>query len=300
MLPVVARSATGVAEGAWVVHHGRVSAEGLSSVQRAIAVLTALGADRENRTNGLGVVEIARRVAREKTQVSRTLKVLAEAGLVERDPETLGYRLGWRLFTLATNAGEQRLLAAAPRVLRKLVAMVAERGHLSVLNAGQALTVVSENPLRSVQAAGWVGRTTPLYCTSSGRALLFEHTDEEVHELFEATHGSGGGPRAPRSAQQCIDRLNEARRLGYALADEEFEAGLVAAAAPVKDFAGRVVGAVNVSAPRFRAARALPKIGRAVAAAANQLTAVLDGQPQYVDPQQSGAEPKTTETSRQR
>ncbi|MGH3624802.1 MAG: IclR family transcriptional regulator, partial [Sciscionella sp.] len=188
---------------------------------------------------------------------------------------------------------------------RKLVAVVAERGHLSVLNAGQALTVVSENPLRSVQAAGWVGRTTPLYCTSSGRALLFDHTDDEVRELFETTHDSGGGPRAPRSARQCLDRLNEARQLGYALADEEFEAGLVAAAAPVRDFAGRVVGAVNVSAPRFRAARALPRIGRAVAAAANQLTTVLGGQPQHVvpqrkSPQQTAEQPGGTETRRRR
>jgi DNA-binding IclR family transcriptional regulator len=259
-----------------------VQTEGLSSVQRAIAVLTALGSDGGERTGGLGVVEIARRVEKEKTQVSRTLKVLADAGLVERDPETLGYRLGWRLFTLATNAGEQRLIAAAPRVLRKLVAVVAERGHLSVLNAGQALTVVSENPLRSVQAAGWVGRTTPLYCTSSGRALLFDHTEDEVRELFEATKSADGGPRAPLSAKQCIERLNEAREAGYALADEEFESGLVAAAAPVRDFADRVVGAVNVSAPRFRAARSLPRIGKAVASAANQLTVVLGGEPRPV------------------
>jgi len=39
---------------------------------------------------------------------------------------------------------------------------------------------------------------------------------------------------------------------GYALVDQEFQPGLVGVAAPVRDFRGRVVAALNVSAPKFR------------------------------------------------
>lgn len=252
-----------------------MSNEALSSVQRAIAVLEALGS--QEAPAGTGVVELARHLGREKTQVSRTLKVLCDSGLVQRDPDTLEYRLGWRLYTLAQGASDRHLIAAAPAVLRKLVGVVSERGHLSVRNADEALTVLSENPLRSVQAAGWVGRTTPLHCTSAGRALLFDAPDEEVTELFEAGASMLAGPKAPRSAQECLLRLRRARKLGFALADEEFEAGLVAAAAPVRDFTGRIVAAVNVSAPKFRVGRALPNIGRAVHETARELTEKLHG-----------------------
>ncbi|TCP52094.1 IclR family transcriptional regulator [Tamaricihabitans halophyticus] len=249
--------------------------ESLSSVQRAIAVLEALGSPEG--PAGTGVVEIARHLGREKTQVSRTLQVLSEAGFVERDPKTLEYQLGWRLYTLAAGASDRKLIAAAPSVLRKLVGLVSERSHLSVRNANEALTVLSENPLRSVQAAGWIGRTTPMHCTSTGRALLFDAADDEALELFNASASMIAGPKAAHTEREFLNRLRRARKLGFALADEEFEAGLVAAAAPVRDFTGRIVAAVNVSAPKYRVGRALPNIGRAVAETARELTERLHG-----------------------
>lgn len=270
-----AYAATGVAGSHDGAQGGGMSSEALSSVQRAIAVLEALGS--QDAPPGTGVVEIARHLGREKTQISRTLKVLCDSGLVERDPDTLEYRLGWRLYTLAQDASDRHLITAAPAVLRKLVAIVSERGHLSVRNANEALTILSENPLRSVQAAGWIGRTTPMHCTSTGRALLFDAPDDEVVELFNASAHMVAGPKAPRTAEECLSRLRRARKLGFALADEELEGGLVAAAAPVRDFTGRIVAAVNISAPRFRVGRALPNIGRAVHDTARELTERLHG-----------------------
>ena len=55
------------------------------------------------------------------------------------------------------------------------------------------------------------------------------------------------------------------------------EQGLVAAAAPVRDFRGRVCAAVNVSAPKFRlgGTRRLAEVGRAVKDVADELSALL-------------------------
>ena len=49
-------------------------------------------------------MRIAQLVGREKSQVSRALRTLDQAGLVERDEASREYRLGWRLFTLAAAA----------------------------------------------------------------------------------------------------------------------------------------------------------------------------------------------------
>ena len=68
---------------------------------RDVALLEALASDEAGRTDGLGVAAVARLTGREKSQVSRALRALADAGLVERDEDTLVYRLGWRLFSLA-------------------------------------------------------------------------------------------------------------------------------------------------------------------------------------------------------
>lgn len=251
--------------------------EASSSLHRTLRILTALGSDEAAERGGLGVVEIARCVSREKTQVSRTLKALKEAGLVERDPDTLVYRLGWRVFTMAANAGHPRLLAAAPPLLRRLVAVLKERAHLTVLTPDGALTVLSESPMRGVQASGWVGRVTPLHTTSSGRALLVDHTDDEVRDLFAGSPFQVTEPAAPRDVEELLERVRATREAGYALAVEEFEAGLVGAAAPVRDFRGRAVAALNVSGPKYRMGRELSAAARVVSSAARQLSRAMAG-----------------------
>jgi Bacterial transcriptional regulator len=56
---------------------------------------------------------------------------------------------------------------------------------------------------------------------------------------------------------------------------EEFEFGLVGAAAPVRDFKGELVAALNVSAPKFRLDRKLEGAGQEVKRAAEDLSALL-------------------------
>ena len=109
------------------------------------------------------MVRIASFVGREKSQVSRTLRVLAEYGLVDRDPVTLGYRLGWRLLAMAGRSSNAALAAAVDPVLQRLVRELGERAHLSVLQGAEVLTVLSEAPDRAIQASGWIGRTVPAY-----------------------------------------------------------------------------------------------------------------------------------------
>ncbi|WP_219415807.1 IclR family transcriptional regulator [Pseudonocardia nigra] len=249
--------------------------EGSTSLNRAIDILIALGSPAGTTQRGCGVGEVARMVDREKSQVSRTLKTLAEAGLVDRDPETLGYRLGWRLFTLAESAGNQRLTAVAPAVLRTLVARLGERAHLTVLQGDHVMTVLSEQPSARIQVADWVGRCSPVNSTSSGRALLMQHSDHEVRELLADVQFVASGPGAPRDVDDLLARLHQARLRGYVLTDEEFEPGLVAAAAPVLDARRRIVAAVNISAPKFRLGKGLNAAGRQVKAAADHLSRLL-------------------------
>lgn len=229
------------------------------TLERALEVLLALGDGDAASNGGLGVVRIAERLGREKSQVSRTLKTLAAHGFVDRDPETLEYRLGSRLYALAVQTGRSRLLSVAPGLLRALVAELGETAHLSVLQGSEVLTLLSERSPRVVQASDWSGRTVPAHCTSSGRALLL---DEDPGSL----------------TGDLYRHVLRARELGYAAVDGEFEPGLVGAAAPVRDFRGRIVAALNVSGPGFRLGERLEAAGAQVKRAADELSRGL-GQP---------------------
>jgi IclR family transcriptional regulator, KDG regulon repressor len=236
---------------------------GTAGLARGLEVLVALAQPEAGR-DGLGVVRLATLLDGDKSQLSRTLATLADSGFVERDPESQAYRLGWRVFTLASTAAESRLLVAAPAVLRGVVAELGESAHLSVRQGAHVLTLLSEASPLTLHAPGRVGELTPLATTSAGRVLASDFADDELEALGLATAG---------------DAIARARANGYAIVREEFEAGVVAAAAPIRDAAGHVIAALNVSAPGFRFDDRLEEAARCLVAAADTLSGALRGEP---------------------
>jgi len=253
-----------------------MAAAGEMRLERMIDILTALGEPESTRDGGLGVVRIAQIVGREKSQVSRALRTLDQAGLVERDEATREYRLGWRLFALAVRGADQRLLALAPPVLHDLVAALGETAHLSVRDGDAVVTLLTEPSPSVVRAIEWTGRAVPAHCTSAGRALLLDHDEGSLCALLGDWELAAAGPGAPRDIGELARRIATARTLGYTAIDGEFEDGHVGVAAPVRDFRGRIVAALNVSAPAFRlGGRRLDAAGREIRARADELSSRL-------------------------
>lgn len=241
-----------------------------STVGRVAAVLTTLGAEDHAE---LPVSEIARRLGRERSQISRMLKSLAATGLVEQNPDTRAYRLGWQLHVLATKAGDQRLLNAGPPILRNLVAATKETALLSVLQGNRSFSILRERSPHSLQSGGWIGRTSPLHVTASGRTLLLDRTDEEVRDLTTGDFAADQyGPNALTSLPELLTRLRHEREANLAIATEELETGLVAISAPVRDETGRIIAAVNISGPTNRVLPRMKPLTAATKAAAHQLS----------------------------
>lgn len=235
---------------------------GTVGLARGLAVLVALSTPDVAR-DGLGVLQLTETVEGDKSQLSRVLATLAEQGFAERDPETLAYRLGWRVFAMATRVAEDRLLALAPAILRGLVSEFGESAHLSVRQDNQVLTLLSESPNSTLHAPGRVGGLAPIAITSAGRVLVSDLGEDELISLGLA------------DASAAIAR---AREDGFAIVREEFEPGVVAAAVPIRDAAGRVVAALNVSAPRFRFEARLDEAAQRLVEVAGELSAELRGE----------------------
>lgn len=264
-----------------------------SGLARDIEILELLGESEAVRGGGLGVLQISQQTGRDKAIASRTLATLADAGLLERDPETLKYRLGARLFALAARTTESRLLAEAGSYLRRIAQATRETTHLCILRGGNVLTILSELSPHEFRTTGWEGVTTAAWRTPSGRVLLSDWDEPAVEEWY-AEHGQDlpivgpidpvmGGSRfsvleAPPEDKAIVTdypsllaELKRVRARGYALLDEELERGVVGASAPVRDFNGRIIAAINVSAPKGRVGD-LDRLGRHVAASAAGLS----------------------------
>jgi IclR family KDG regulon transcriptional repressor len=236
---------------------------GTTALVRGLEVLDRLGEPHVGQA-GLGVVRLAELVRGDKSQLSRTLQTLHERGYVERDPDTLAYRLGWRVFGLAASAADARLLDAARPVLRELVATFAESVHLSVRQGAMVLTILSESPPSTLHAPGRVGDLTPLGTTSAGRVLVADLASDELDAL---------GLSEAKAAIALVAAQ------GFAIVREEFEPGLVAAAAPIRGVSNTIVAALNVSAPRFRFDDRLEEAAERLVVAADGLSLAIGGTP---------------------
>lgn len=269
-----------------------------SGLSRDIEILELLGTDEALRSGGLGVSQVAQVTGRDKAVVSRTLATLAEGGLVERDNQTMRYLLGFRLYALAAHTASATLAQSSRVLLRRLVQATRETSHLCVLRGGNVLTLLSELSPHDVRTTGWAGTTTAAWRTPSGRALLSDWDEESLGRWYE-DHGQdrplvGALDRAEPGFFPVLDapapgnapvtdlaslmvELERIREQGYALSDEELEFGVVAASAPVTDLTGRVVAAINVSAPKARIGHRLDELGAFVSRAARDLSRRLGG-----------------------
>lgn len=275
----------------------RRNSSGLVRDVEILDLLAEAGGDQ-----GLGVVRIAQLLDRDKAAISRALATLCDAGLIDRDPQRLGYRLGSRLYALAARTHEASLDQRARPVLRSMVHTLRETAHLCVLRAGNVLTLASEPSPRMVSTAPWTGTVTAAWRTPSGRALLSDWDGSTVDEWY-AVHGQDdplvettrvdatgvfGVLQEPTPTTRVVHdlttlhaELDRIRRRGYATSDEELEHCVVAASAPVRDASGAIVAALNVSAPKSRLGGRLDELGPHVARYAATLSAELGGTTAY-------------------
>jgi len=243
----------------------------VQSVARAAELLKALGAS----SGGASVFDLADRCGLNRSTAWRLLATLEDEGLVERDPRTGLYGVGYALVALAAAAGHDPLVRRAHPLLRALAEACSETASLAVPRNLQ-LVYVDQVQAPHVMAADWLGRPTPLHATSTGKALLAWLPDDELAAALPA--------RLPRFTDTTITtraalriELSGVRGRGFAVSRGELEPALWGVSAPVLD-AGRPVAVVSVWGAEGRLrARGLDALGARTAETAASVAALVAG-----------------------
>ena len=236
------------------------------TIARAVDVLSFVAGCSER--SAPGVVEVARALGREKSVASRQLRVLAESGLLRREPVGLGYRIGPRLFTIAAHAHDGVLTAHARSVVDELSPRLRERVDVLVRDGGTVVTIATAAPATPLQAIGRIGLSYPLLATAAGRCFLIDASDAALLDLHGRYGAAGGGPASPGDAVEVLRRVRSIGTLGFARADEEIDRSLSAYAVPVRGADGSVIAAVSCAGPTERLADNLAMLTAALRAAA--------------------------------
>ncbi len=240
----------------------------VQSVGRALTILEVLANGPE-----LGVTELGRRLGVHKATASRLVATLAEHGLVEQNPVTDKYRLGFGVVRLAAvaTAGLDVVRQSRP-VLEQLAEVTRETVNLAVLDGDQVVNIDQIAAPHLVVNVNWVGKRTPLHCTSNGKVLLAHLPQRERARLLRGRL-ERLTPKTIVDKGVLVSQLLDAEVRGYASTVEELEVGLNAVAAPVRDSSGGVIAAVSVSGPAYRLGRArLPEAGRQARDAAAEIS----------------------------
>lgn len=246
-----------------------------ASVRRALALLLRLGEDGVDRA-GAALSDLSEDLSINKSTALRLLTALCDTGLVDRDPTTGRYRLGWRTAQLGQAYLERLdLRDAAHDVLASLVAETGETAHLVLADPPEVVYIDKVDSPQAVRMHARIGTRQPMHCTAVGKAVL-ACADPEVLDSVIAAGLVARTPDTVVSAAALRRDLAGVRRRGYAIDNVENEPGVRCVAAAVRDHDGRAPAAISVSGPAARVtSRRVPELGRIVAEAARTVSARL-------------------------
>ncbi|WP_202873843.1 IclR family transcriptional regulator [Kribbella speibonae] len=226
--------------------------ERLVGTDRVLAMLIQLA----GLPAGATLDEMVQRTGDPKPTVHRALASLKRAGLAAQAGRG-HYILGDEFIRLAFAHHEARPEHIRVRpILDRLSERFDETIHFAVLDGTEVVYRDKVDPLvGAVRLTSTIGGRNPAHCTGVGKALLATrlHTLDDVEQWVA---GRVLEQRTPRTATTTADlhaRLTETRERGFAVDDQENEAGINCIAVPVYLASpSEPSGAVSVSAVAYR------------------------------------------------
>ncbi|MBK9133015.1 MAG: IclR family transcriptional regulator [Betaproteobacteria bacterium] len=238
-----------------------------SSAERALRLLAVLA----HEGRALSLAELGVRLGLPKVSAHRLCAQLLESGHLARDSDERCYTVGPALRRLALDTLNHGLLRGLRHeVLSALVTRVGETCNFTTLDGAQVLyldRVEAQWPLRLTLD---VGSHVPLHCTASGKLFLAHLDAPERDALLGELTLTRMTPRTIVTAKALAAECETIALAGHACDREEFIAGLIAVAVPVRDAEGQVRAAIALHAPVARmslaeAERRLPALHEAAA-----------------------------------
>lgn len=216
----------------------------IQSLARGLKIMELLAASSDT----IGTTELANHLGIDKSSASRLVQTLVMYGYAEQDTDTRRYRLGPQVVRLSrTLLTRMPLRDEAKPFLRQLVDRTGECAHLAILAQGQALYIDQVESMASLRVTTGVGTLAPLHCTALGKCLMAFDPSVELPADMQAFT-----PRTITDRETLKAHLEQTRRQGYAIDDEEYDYGVRCVAAPIYDYRGKAVGAIGVSGPAGR------------------------------------------------
>ena len=214
------------------------------SLERALQILCIFNTQRQTLTLGQ-VADIAKLP---KATTMRLCLTLIDYDFLRYDEQTKQYSLGLKLFELGSVVYSTfSLQRTVSPYLTRLQLKLAKTVFLGVLQGDELVYIDKrDDPRNPIRFASHIGIRRPPYFGMLGQLLMAFLPESEVDRLLKITPLAALTKKSITDKAEFKNRLKEIRRNQYFIDEEGAIDGIAGISAPVRDFTGKVVGAIGV------------------------------------------------------
>ena len=219
------------------------------SADRALEILEILGTNKQGLRHG----EISHALNIPKSSLTKLLSSLLVKDYLTIDRASGTYAIGPRVLSLANSylAGLDIVRIAQP-VVRDVMIKTGESASLMIRSGHEGLIVCKENSSHIVIARFSIGTRVPLYATAGGKAILAFISEEGVDRYISSVELIRLTATTITNPEDLRQELKMIREGGLARCNGEQYEDLIAIAAPVFNWDGRVVASIGTPFPKMR------------------------------------------------
>jgi DNA-binding IclR family transcriptional regulator len=220
--------------------------EQIKSLSKALTILEFLGTC----PNGVSLQKISEGTGFNKSSIHRVLATFEASGYVAQMVSTKQYRLTMKLVQLGHAAINSDVSGVVKPHLNELLNDVNETVNFLAFDSDNIIFKDKFEPNdASFRTRTYVGLHSPMYCSAAGKCYLAFSSDA-VREAYWQRNSSTMKALTENTIldkAQFFGVLDQIKERGYALDDEENEAGISCVAVPIFDKNKAPIYAVSVS-----------------------------------------------------
>ncbi|RMF00269.1 MAG: IclR family transcriptional regulator [Alphaproteobacteria bacterium] len=220
----------------------------VGSVEKAFAVLRAFRAgQRDLGLRDLSLSQISQLSGLDKSASQRFTNTLVELGYLEKDPQTRRYRpaIGLTEFYYTYIVSNRLAEIAMPRLIEASKAF-GTTVNLCEPSGTEIVYTIRVPHEKAFFRATVPGRRMPAYCTASGIVMLAHRPEAEMEAILKASQYRPITRWTVTDPAEARERIEAARRDGYAVCAQQAIIHEISTAAPVLNSEGRAFAAVQV------------------------------------------------------
>ena len=246
----------------------------IQALARASAIIDVIAAGGEE---GVGLSDISRATALNKTTAFNLLASLVTLGFLEQDEQSRRYRLGLRNLELGRIVQQRLHISHLARpVLAGLCRKTNETVNLGLPDLVDLLVIDSFQGSRQLHATAYAGWRSLYHCTALGKAFMAQWDAPMRRTIYRSSSLPRQTPNTITDIDTLEAQLAQFRAQGYAVDVEENEVHVNGIATTIVNGLDEVAAAISVCGPSNRLTEEImEKIAPDVMAAANAIAAAI-------------------------